>query len=257
MNKTIFTITVMLFLGAISLTAQTSLIIGVEGGVSLNKVKYTGDFAFSGQKYSRTFGYQGGIFAGVKFGGFSLLSGFHYKKLGGKSTVERNNPNNPWVFNDGTADIGIKTEVIKFSTLDIPILLRYEFGNNFKVTLSAGPIVNIGSGQFKTETSFNLTLNGELGPYESTYTFGNIGSDLIKKSFVSFYFSPGIMYKINENGLFRFNIGFESAGNIRNEDYVILTQNGVYEPSGSIKLNSIQFSIGYEHRINFRVGSKY
>lgn len=237
--------------------SQSGLILGVEGGMNLSNEKYTGDFSSTGQSYSRKFGYQGGAKVGFKYKSFSILSGVQYVKLGGKNKVERNDPNNPWVFEGGTADLGTRSTSVDYSVVEIPLLLRYETSGKLRFSVAAGLGVNLGIGNPKHTTTFNLTLNGEQGPFESEYSFGDIGKDLYNKSFVSFHFSPGIIYQLNDNGFLTINAVVESSGKVRNPNSVEIYNGTVYKPSGSIKTNSIRFQIGYEHRLQFNIGTKY
>lgn len=237
---------------------QGSILFGVDGGVNFANLKYTGDFVSNAQKFGRKFGYQGGVKAGIKLKSFSLISGLQYVKLGGKNTVERNNVNQPWYLPDGSIDLGVQEETNNFSILSIPILLRYEYGNKLKFTLSMGAAINMGVGTPTNIVKYRLTKLGELGPYETKLSYGNIGKNLYKKTYASFQFSPGLMYEINDNGLFTFNFIIDSGGNIRNQNSAGLLSDGtLFIPSGDIRTNSMRFQIGYEHRINFEFGTKY
>ncbi len=252
MKRLLLVFTVFTFFTAFSLTAQTSLILGVDAGVSFNKLKGTGDFIADNANEMYTFGYQGGLVAGVKFGGFSILTGAQYKKLGGKTEITGNwdyYENGQFLFNDD----GVITNVQSYSAIGIPILLRYEFGHDFKVTLSAGPYFNVGVGEITETTTYEFSSNGRKGPNEFKSSFGRKPADLMKQTHLSFYFSPGILYKLNEDGYLKFNIGFDIGGDMKNEHYAVQG----YKPSGSLKSTAFQIGIGYEHRIDFKAGTKY
>lgn len=262
MKKLIIT-TVTLFAMTMSgLFAQnSSFIIGVSGGANLSKTKSTGDFADPGESYSRALKFGGGIDIGVGFGKWSILSGLRYNQRGGKTEVNFDDPNGyMWTFpNDNNLYLGVRDRKISYNVLSVPILLRYSFGGeNLQVTLSAGPSINILKGTGTAVDEYNLLGGGSKGPIETELKKGKLGDEVFKPSNISFIFSPGIIYKLNDNGNFKFNINFESSSNIANDGYLTFNDFGeIGKASGSIKSGTISFEVGYEHRINFNVGSKY
>ncbi len=262
MKKLIIT-TVTLFAMTVSgLFAQnSSFIIGVSGGANLSKTKSTGDFADPGETYTRALKFGGGVDLGIGFGKWAILSGIRYNQRGGKTEVNLDDPNGyMWTFpNDNNLYLGVRSRKISYNVLSVPILLRYAFGGeNMQVTLAAGPSINILKGNGTIVDEFNLLGGGNKGPIETELKKGKLGDEVLKTGNVSFIFSPGIIYKLNDNGNFKFNINFESSGNIGNNAYLTYNSFGeIAKATGSIKTNTISFEIGYEHRINFNVGSKY
>ena len=242
-----------------TINAQNSaIILGVNGGANFSKMGFTGDFAFSDETSSRRIGFQGGVDLGVKFGKFAFITGFRYNQRGGKTELKKSDPNDPFIFNDGTLDVGVQNSSTRFTNISIPLLLRYQTEGTIAFSLSLGPVINKGIGDIKTETSYTLTNAGNVGPIESEFTYGDLGDDLFKSSGLGFMFSPGVLYKIGDNGVFRANITFNSGGNVVNKNLVVADGlGGLRNVSGSIKSTAIVFEIGYEHRIDFNIGSKY
>jgi len=257
MKKYLLTIAT-LFICAFSATLfaqNSSFLIGVHGGANFNKLKFTGDYLYQDSEESRKFGYQGGVDVGFKYNSFSLLTGLGYAKRGGIVTIERN-ANNPWIV-DGIEDTGTFTEKNDYSVLTVPILLRYETKGNIAFTVSVGPMLNFGIGEITSTEEYDFATLSDIGPNEYTSQFGSSGDDLVKKMHTSFVFSPGVMMNIGDSGKLRANITFMSGGSMENENYAVRVDNQVFSLSGSIKSSAIAFEIGYEHRMNFSLGTKY
>lgn len=237
---------------------NSSIILGVNGGTNFSKMSFTGDFSTQDEKPSRRIGFQGGIDLGVKFGNFSFLTGFKYVQRGGKTELRKGDPNDPFVMPDGSLDVGVQNTKTRFTNISIPLLLRYQTAGDLSFSISLGPVINKGIGSIKTEETLNLTVNGEIGPNEYENTYGDLGDDLFRGGTVGFMFSPGIIYKLNDNGHFRFNMTYNSVGDVKNDNFLTADNFGnVGKASGSIKSNALIFEVGYEHRIDFNIGSKY
>lgn len=242
-----------------NLNAQNSaIILGVNGGANFSKMGFTGDFAIPNETTSRKLGFQGGVDVGVKFGNFSFITGFRYVQRGGKTELQKSNPNDPFIFNDGTVDVGVQNTTTRFTNISVPLLLRYQTQGTLAFSLSLGPVINKGIGEITTETSYTLTTAGNLGPIETVSTYGDLGDDLFKSTGMGFMFSPGILYKVGENGVFRANLTYNSGGNVANKNLVVADGfGGLRNVSGKIKSSALVLEVGYEHRIDFNIGSKY
>jgi len=257
MKNLILTVAIMIAFLFNANAQNSALILGVNGGANFSKLNYTGDFAIQDESTSRKLGFQGGVDVGVKFGKFAFITGFRYIQRGGNTELRKSDPNDPFFFEDGTIDVGVQNTSTRFQNLSIPLLLRYQTEGDLAFSLSLGPVINSGMGDIKTETSYTLTNAGSIGPIESEFTYGDLGDDLFKSTTVGFMFSPGILYKVGENGVFRANITYHNGGNVVNENLVVQDDLGLRNVSGSIKSNAIVFEVGYEHRIDFNIGSKY
>ena len=242
-----------------NLSAQNSaIILGVNGGANFSKLGLTGDFNRQDETTSRKLGFQGGVDVGVKFGNFAFITGLRYVQSGGNTELKKSDPNDPFILNDGTLDVGVENTTTRFTTISVPLLLRYQTQGDFALALSLGPVINKGIGDIKGEVSYELTNSGNIGPIESTYTFGDLGDDLFRSTSIGFMFSPGILYKVGDNGVFRANLTISSGGNVANDNLVVGDGlGGLRNVSGSIKSSAVVFEIGYEHRIDFNIGSKY
>jgi len=257
MRNLFLTILSVFILISIGNAQNSSIILGVNGGSNFSKLTGTGDFALSGATYSRKIGFQGGIDVGVKFGDFSFITGLKYVQGGGNTELRRDDPNNPFVFNDGTRDVGVRSTSTSLTSISIPLLLRYQTKGDFAFALSLGPVINSAIGSIKTVETFDLT-SGMKGPNEYEDSYGDLGNDFMNSSNLAFMFSPGLLYRLSDNGLLRFNITYMSAGGVNNDNYLIINSFGDAErASGSIGSNSLMFEIGYEHRIDFNIGSQY
>src|SRR5690606_7228681 len=124
--------------------------------------------------------------------------------------------------------------------------------------LSAGPSINLISGSGTQVDDFDLLNEGIKGPFEYELTKGTLGDDVLAPKNISFVFSPGFIYKLNDNGNIKLNFLFESSGNLVNKSYLTTDSDGSARKNrGSVKSGVMAVEIGYEHRINLSVGSKY
>jgi len=257
--KNLILTTAIAILTFLNLNAQnSSFLIGVNGGSNFSSMSFTGDFAVQNESTSSKIGFQGGVDLGIKYGSFSFITGFKYVQSGGNTELVKSDPNNPFVLSNGTIDVGVQNSTTTFANLRIPLLFRYQTKGDLAFSLSLGPVINMGTGDIKTEISYTLTNSGNIGPNETINTYGNLGNDLFSSSGVGFVFSPGLLYKIGENGFFRANITYHSGGNVVNDKLVVNDGfGGLRNVSGSINSSALVFEIGYEHRIDFNLGSKY
>jgi len=242
----------------VTVDAQANLVLGVRGGASLAKLKYTGDMMDPDETISRVLRYQGGVDVGIQFGNLAILSGARFVQRGVKSTDNRDDPNgNNWILPDGSTDVGERKFESKFDFLSFPVLARYRFGQGlFQVGFALGPQFNIGMGKVTDVIEYNLLYNGII-PEENTYDFGNAGDNILKKSNVSFVFMPEVAVQAGRSGTFKVNLVFESSGDMLNKSYLVSNINGLQKVNGSIKSNAIAVEVGYEHKINFNLGVKY
>ena len=249
-----------LIFSSLALTSQSSsFIFGISGGSNLSKFKNTGDFLDQGETFSRTIGFGGGVDAGIQFGKFAFITGLHYNQRGGESELNLDDPNGlVWNIN-GVFDLGIRTQEVKYNTLSIPLTLRYTFGQGpLNFTIAAGPTINMINGQGTVNTSFDLVNNGNIGPDETKIEAGKLGDQLFRKSHVGFQFKPGVTYQLNDRGHLTFNMIVESTGNMANDAFLVVNEQGnLSKASGSIKARILAFEVGYEHRIDFTAGTKY
>lgn len=259
MKKTILTFIAFLAISFSTITAQNSgLIIGVTGGTAYSKISTTSDFAIDGEDFSRVLKFNGGIDLGFRYGGFSFLTGAHYIQRGYKSKLVRRNPNDAWVLPNGNFDTGSIIDKTSFANISIPLFLRYETkGEAISFSLTMGPLINKGIGKITSKYTYKLD-NNELAPEEDKGSFGEGGNDILKPTSVSFYFSPGVLFNIGDNGKFKVNLVAESGANMGNKNYNIVDALGQLRNAvGSIKNSRLGIEIGYEHRISFNMGSKY
>ena len=121
---------------------NSSIILGVNGGANFSKLGLTGDFAIQDETTSRKIGFQGGVDVGVKFGNFAFITGFKYTQAGGNTELKKSDPNDPFILNDGTLDVGVQNTTTRFANLSIPLLLRYQTQGDLAFAVSLGPVIN-------------------------------------------------------------------------------------------------------------------
>lgn len=244
----------------LSVSSQnSSFLFGISAGSNLSKFKNTGDFLDQGETFSRTIGFGGGLDAGIQFGKFSFITGLHYNQRGGESELNLDDPNGYYWNINGQFDLGIRTQKVKYNTISIPLTLRYAFGQGpLTFSVAAGPTINIINGQGTVNTSFDLVNNGNIGPDETKIEAGKLGDQLFRKNHVGFQFKPGVSYQLNDRGHLTFNMIFEGTGNMANDAFLVIDEQGNFaKATGSIKAKIMAFEIGYEHRMEFTAGTKY
>ncbi len=268
MKKTvIFSMTLLMTAFAAKMQAQTSFIISPEVGIHTSKSKVTGDLDVSefyqGMNVDTRsiFSYQGGIGLGIQFAGsWAILTGARYNRKGSRTTVETRNPNNPFLVmldpENPTTDVGEFTTTTQHSWLSIPILARAQFGGKFKGGLAIGPQINMALGKIKEVTDYNLE-NTNLSSDEDTYSFGSSTSDPLKKSHISLLVLPYISYDMSEKSSLRFSMMIESGGNMVNDSFVIMGNNGLRNINATMRNTQVGIMLSYEYRLNFKSGTKY
>ena len=241
-----------------ALFSQSALVFGIGGGAALTKIKGTGDFEPGDHDVSRLLRYQGGVEAGVQFGGFSILTGVRFQQRGTKETVTRDDPNNNfWVFPDGSTDVGELEYKVKFNQISVPVLLGYQLGaGDLKFNVALGPQFNIGIGQITETFDYDLLQKGTI-MNETMNDFGTRGDEPFKPMHMSFVFRPGISYDISPDGSLTLNFILESGGDMLNRSFLVPDNGSVRKVQGSAKTRATAVEIGYRHRINFRMGVKY
>lgn len=259
----IFTATFLLMTVTLS-HGQTSFLLGVSGGASLSKFKGTGDFASSGENYNRAIRYGGGVDLGVGFGNFAVLTGFRYNQRGGKSTNERLDLNSAgWLITEGNnvnEYFGERKTEFNMTVFTLPVLLRYSFGSGpLQILVGAGPVINFVSGQVVETRNYELLGDIQKGPFEDRYDTGNQPDDLFRKTNIGVQFRTGAIYQLNDNGFLKMNACLETVGNLANKNaqYYDAYTDTYNKFNGSIKSNNFMLELGYEHRFEFNIGSKY
>lgn len=239
--------------------AQNGLILGVRGGISLTKNKYTGDLHSPDATMGRILRYQGGPEVGYQRGSFALTVGGRYVMKGGVEKDNRDDPEgNSWVTPDGIIDYGEQKITTKFNFFSVPLLVRYRYGQGaVRVGLSVGPQFNIGVGKL-TETVEENFFNTGLRVFEDTYGYGITGDAVLKKTNLSFLFMPEVSFTVSPYGVFRGCLLMERSGDMLNESFLWGDADGsIRKIRGSFKSGGVALEIGYEHRINIQTGVKY
>jgi len=258
--KNLFLTTVLLFFFFGALTAQNSaFIIGVNGGANMSKFNPEGDYAFVGDVESRRkLGFQGGLDLGLKLNSFTILTGLHYKQNNGIAEWVNNDVNRQFDLGNGQFDNGtFKSETI-LNQFSIPILLRYSTKSDFGFTVAMGPVVNIRTGKSTTTESLDLTRLESPSNNLINNSFGPTPNDIYSKTNVGFLLTAGLMYKVSDSGFVRLNFNYLANGDIVNETNGISDNLGnSINFVGSIRTNAVGVEIGYEHRLDFNLGSKY
>lgn len=261
MKKFVFTIGVcMLFLFSSQSQAQTAIIFGPEAGVNFAKTKVTGDFDIA-DDYSSVLRFQGGLNAGVQFGQWGIMTGVKFNQKGGKATLERRDPNNPFVVTDGQGnqvnDVGEIIITESTNWLSIPLMGRVQFGQGpLKFGLAIGPQFNLGLGKLKQEIEYNLTVTN-LASEEETSDYGDGAENVYKKMHLSLVINPSIWYDLSPNSSIKFGLMFESGSDMVNENFLVGDANGIRKVNATSKANNLGITIGYEHRFDINVGVKY
>lgn len=250
------------------LKAQTKLILSPEIGIQNSKMKATGDLDYSGDfpsanvDYSGIFSYNGGVNFGIQFAGhWSIMTGLKFNRKGGKVTVEARDPNNPFIIPnpDGTfsADVGEFTTTTTHNWLSIPLLAGAEFGNNLKIGLGIGPQFNIGLGEYKLVSEYNLD-NTNIPTEEVTEEFGDGANNLYKGSHMSLLLVPYVSYQLSPQSAIRFTVMIESGSDMVNENLVVGDGfGGTRNVNGTLKNSQFGLTLSYVHTFDMKVGVKY
>lgn len=248
------------------LTGQAQFMIGASGSAELNKISATRDFSLNGEKYSRSLSYGGGFDAGVQVKKLALMTGLRYQVNRGSSHNDLYDLAGPgWYVTDasngeryiawGKRSISTNNQAFR-----IPLILRYSIIQNdqFECFLGTGLHININSGSYKENISFDLVGDAEAEPIDFQQSYGEMPDDLIKKSFTGFHLDAGVLYRLDKNTQLRFSLAYNTARSINNPNFQVVDNLGrVAKPRGEINMNALGFEIGYVHQLNFRIGTKY
>ncbi len=265
MKKTKFTLVLAitaLLIG--SLNAQTSFILSPEIGIQFSKLKATGDIDESSNwpaqevDYSSIFSYNGGVSFGIQFADhWSLTSGVKFNRKGGKVTVEARDPQNPFPLTGGGFALGEFTTTVTSNWLSIPILAGAEFGDNIKIGLGIGPQINIGLGEYKVVTEYNLD-NTNIPTEEESAEYGDGASNLLKRTHTSLLLVPYVSYQLTKQSSLRFTVMIESGSDMINENLVVGDGlGGSRKVNGTLKNNQFGISLSYVHTFDIKAGVKY
>lgn len=262
MKKFLFTTGICaLFLLSASTQAQTAIIFGPEAGVNFSKMSFTNDFDYL-DDYSRLLKIQGGLNAGVQFGMWGVTTGVKFNQKGGKGTLERRDPNDPFMFLDGdgniVTDVGEITLKESTNWLSIPLMARAQFGQGpLKFGIAIGPQFNFGIGKLKNEIEYNLTATNPPNE-EETSKYGKSALEVYKAMHLSLVINPSIWYDLNPNSSIKFGVMFETGSDMVNENYLVGDGAGnARKVNATAKASAIGIMIGYEHRFDINVGVKY
>jgi len=264
MKKFVFTIGVcLLFLFSTQTEAQTAIIFGPDAGVHLAKVDFSGDADLFGD-YSRQLMFQGGLNFGVQFGQWGIMSGIRFNQKGGKATLERRDPNNPFVVGvDGDGNLITDVGILRYSEssnwISIPLMGRVQLGQGpLKFGIGLGPQFNLGIGKLNQKLEYDLNSTN-LQDVEENTTYGDSADNVYKKSHISLVVNPSVWYELSPNSAIKFGLMFESGGNMINDNYLTPDPNtgNMRLINATSKSNNLGFLIGYEHRFDINVGVKY
>ena len=128
--KKLILISSLLLIGSITAMAQLpSFSLGIKGGANYSQLKSDSDITDK----NSILGYQLGIWTRVGVAGFYLQPEAYFGSKGGKI---------PIVFKPNGTEVEADGEV-KFTTLDVPILIGTKIGtNNLNLRLMAGPVIS-------------------------------------------------------------------------------------------------------------------
>lgn len=246
------------------LYAQTKLVLSPEIGMQFSRMKATGDIDEASDwpaqevDYSSIFSYNGGLTFGIQFAEhWSITTGLKFNRKGGDVTVEARDPQNPFPLTGGGGDLGEFTRTITSNWLSIPILAGAEFGNNIKVGLGIGPQINLGLGEYKVVTEYNLD-NTNIPTDEVSEEYGDGANNLMKKSHTSLLLVPYVSYQLTKQSSIRFTVMIESGSDMVNENLIVGDGfGGTRKVSGTLKNNQFGFSLSYVHTFDMSMGTKF
>lgn len=261
MKKLLFTIGICaLFLISGTSWAQTSIIFGPDAGINFAKTSMTGDFDFA-DDYSSLLKIQGGLTAGVQFGMWGVVTGVKFNQKGGKATLERRDPNNPFLFIDADgnviSDVGKITVKESTNWISVPLLARARFGQGpIKFGIAIGPQFNFGIGKFKEEIDYSLTATSHPSE-ENTSDYGDGATNVYKPIHLSLVINPMVWYDLSPNSSLKFGLMFESGADMVNKNFLVSDDTNARTINATAKANSFGLTIGYEHRFDINVGVRY
>lgn len=232
-----------------------TLFIGPAAGVNLSKFKFKDQFEEN--ETSALLGFSGGVNFGLQFNKFAILSGFHFMQKGSKYET----PNDFYeldINQDTYFDYGFFSYKEKLNFLTIPLLARYQIGEDMGFLIGAGIAFNVGlnadiSGTFQLLDPTLLSLVDEVNIaniYSSAildYGFGGGLGDEYKKLQTSLILNPGFFAKIGEKGKLCINLHWDiGVGDSYNERF-----KDIASIFGKQTNRSIGLQISYEHHLEF------
>lgn len=262
MKKAVFTLVLsMLFIGGNLMNAQTAIIFGPEAGVNFAKVTPSGDYDIF-DDYSRAIKFQGGLNVGVQFGQWGIMTGIKFNQKGGKASLERRDPNDPFTVTDGQGnvitDVGEITYTESSNWLSVPLMGRVQFGQGpLKFGIAIGPQFNFGLGKLNQKIEYDLAVSN-IQNADDSYAYGDSNEEVYKPTHMSLLITPSVWYDLSPNSSIKFSLMFESGGDMVNENYLIEDgAGGSRKIDATVKSNNFGVLIGYEHRFDINVGVKY
>jgi hypothetical protein len=246
------------------LYAQTKLVLSPEIGMQFSRMKATGDLDESSTwpnqevDYGSIFSYNGGVTVGIQFAEhWSITTGLKFNRKGGDVTVAARDPQFPFPLTGGGGDLGEFKTTITSNWLSIPILAGAEFGNKIKVGLGIGPQINIGVGEYKVVTEYNLD-NTNIPTAEESEEYGDGANNLLKGTHTSLLLVPYVSYELSKQSSIRFTVMIESGSDMVNENLVVSDGlGGARKVNGTLKNNQFGFSISYVHTFDMSMGTKF
>jgi len=232
-----------LFFPLNALVAQSSFFIGANGGTNFSKFKHTIDLAELYSTSSSLSGLNGGVEFGLQLSNWTITSGVNYMQKGGNYATDN--------FSDQNG-VGFLSAKERLHYVSIPVLVGYRapISDNFGFSLDMGPAFNMGfSG--KIDENIEYYASEEVTNEQYSVDFGTGVNDDYKSTQVSFQFSPGMYFKLNNRSTITFNFtwdnDFRDAFNQRYKQ-----ANTFFDDYKGSQFNrSTVLTIGYEYHINF------
>jgi hypothetical protein len=231
------------------LSAQSGLILGVNGGINNSRINYSNVVNMK-TSTSNLMGYQGALTVGWQFSNnFSLLSGVQYAQKGTKLADDNKAYRDD---SNGQTFLGSQIGEERTNFVTIPFVARYKFfSSDFGFTLSSGLSLNMGQdGTAFRYVQSNNNSKTYFGRYEDV-AFGDGINDLYNTFQVGFVLGAGLIVPINEKGRLTLNValdfGLSDAYNTRFKN-----ANTIFEKAFN---RSTFFTLGYEHVLD--IGDKF
>ena len=243
--KSLTALLTVLFLAANALVAQqNSFFIGTNAGINFSKFKYTEDLA---ELYSNSIpitGLNGGVSAGLIIQNVSFTAGLQYIQKGGHYETDN------FIDQQGT---GFLAADEKLQYLAIPLQLGYraKIFDNFGVSLSMGPSINLGlSG--KIDESKEYYGSDDISTERYSVQFGSSVNDDYRKPQVSFLFSPGLFFELNDKSQITFNLTWDNGLNDSYNQRYKQANTFFDDYKGNQFNRSTVLTIGYEYHFSFQ-----
>jgi Outer membrane protein beta-barrel domain len=233
----------------LSLSAQSGLILGVNGGINNSRIYYSNVVNLK-TSTSSLMGYQGALTVGWQFSNnFALLSGVQYAQKGTKLADDNQAYRDD---SNGQTFLGSQVGEERTNFVTIPIMARYKFlSSDFGFTISSGLTLNMGQdGTAFRYVQSNNNSKTYFGRYEDV-TFGDGINNLYNTFQVGFALGAGVVIPVSEKGRLTlnatFDFGLSDAFNTRYKN-----ANTIFEKAFN---RSTFFALGYEHWLD--IGDKF